>query len=383
MRQTLPLPLRLAGLLALATPAAAGPFTAAMTLSGTSLRVHPASLSVLGQAYHETFTNPDADEPNDELLLAGGTNNYDTLAIIDYPGSEALGAIRADFSIDIPFAGDLNVNGVTDFREVDRAIVGAISTGTLTADDGMTSGTGTIQATWNRAAGSASGTVDFKINLPDFGLSNLTFHHTFEIFEYRGTLTYEVTGTNVAASVNLPRIGGTGGFTGPFNMSQIDAGALFRQAATWSAPGGLVFQVLPTDGIQDVPFPITHVTKQFYGGILVFEDGDPTTPYPDEYDYLEIVIQDPNDSDGDGIPNLSDTAVVAPPAPSLGIRRDGSNVVVGVKGTAGSAWMVERSTTPAGPWVSPVTVTLSAAGTFELPAEAAGEGALMFRARTP
>lgn len=364
-------------------PALPARFTAAMTLSGTSLRLLPASTNIQLQSYQLRVSSTDDGTVNHELFLNEGSGNYASTATLDYPGSDALGARIGDLSLDIPLSGDLDVNGVTDFREVDRAVIALASSGILIVDDGMDTMTAPIQALWNRAAGSASGTVDLRLDLSDFGLPTVTFRHAFEIFEYRGPLTYEVIGPIIKAEINLLRRGGAGGFAGPFNLGQIGTIGLSYSSTVWTSPDQTSFKVLGSTQVPELDLSFNRIGKELFLGVLVFEDGNPSTPTQDEYDIFEVVIRDTEDSDKDGIPNLGDSPFLESKPASIEILRKNSGLAVRINGQPEERWTVERAFTLNGVWSSPLQVTLNAAGTFELPSETAREGPVFFRARTP
>ena len=357
---------------------------ATLTLTSLSLKVPPATFTTIGGQYGLSFSTADDDSINSELFQSGGSAEYQTYAIIDYPGSEALGALVGVLTLQTPLGGDTNVNGVTDFLEVDRAIAATTTTGGIEIDDGIDFSRGTVTATWQRAANSTTGTVQLKVNLPDFGFQNLTFDHTFEVFQYRGTLTYDRSGTNFTASINLPRVGAPGSFAGNFPVTRKSNLELNRAPVSWTGPGGQTFEVLGSDEVEGVPLPISHITGRFYGGIVIFADGDPTTPFPDEYDFFDLLIEDLNDSNGNGIPDLTDDLAAAPARPTLAASVAAGVVQLQVSGTPGTRCLIESSPTlPATAWNSVGEITLDASGKGSLNAGDANGTARLFRTRTP
>ena len=357
---------------------------ATLTLTSLSLKVPPARLNTVGGQYRLSFSTTDDNSINSELFQSGGTVQYQTDAIIDYPGSEALGALIGLLTLQTPLGGDTDVNGVTDFLEVQRAVPTTTTTGEIAIDDGIDFSRGKVSATWQRAANSTTGTVQFTVSLPDFGLQNLTFDHTFEIFQYRGVLTYSRNGTNVTAAVNLPRVGATGSFVGNLPVTRVSNVELNRAPVSWSGPGGQTFEVLGTEDVEGVPFPITHVIGRFYGGLVLLADGDPTTPFPDEYDYFDLLIEDLNDSNGNGLPDLTDDLTGAPARPTLAASIAAGVVQLQVNGAPGTRYVVESSPTlPATTWSSVGEVTLDTSGKASLNAGDANGTARLFRTRTP
>jgi hypothetical protein len=357
---------------------------ATLTLTSLSMKVPTASVNLLGSVYRLSFTTADDDTVNGELFASEGTGTYTSNAILEYPGSEALGPLIGLITLDIPLSGDTNVNGITDFLEVDRAIGATATTGTIEIDDGMEFSQGTVAATWRRNANEATGTVELRVNLPDFGFQSLTFNHTFEIFQYRGVLTYTRNGDDVTATVNLPRRGAAGAFTGSMPMTRVSNGELSRAPVTWKGPGNLDFELFGTDDLEDVPLPVNYIARDFYGGLIILADGDPSTPFPDEYDYFDLLIEDPNDADNDGLPDLSDTISAEPERPTLATSFTSNAVQIEVTGTPGAPLVIESSPTlPATTWTTAGEVTLNASGKATLSITDLSGNARLFRARTP
>lgn len=355
---------------------------ATLTLTSLSMKVPPASVNLLGSVYSLSFTTADDDSINSELFAAEGTQTYQSYATLDYPGSEALGPLIGLISVDIPLAGDTNVNGITDFLEVDRAIARTTTSGTIEIDDGMDFSQGTVSAVWTRPAGQAAGTVELRVNLPDFGFQNLTFNHTFEIFQYRGPLSYTRSGSTVSATINLARQGAAGAFTGAFPLTRISNGELNRADVVWKGPGNLDFEVLGTDALEDVPLPVSYIAGPYYGGLVIFADGDPTTPFPDEYDFFDLLIEDRNDADADGLPDLSDDLATTPTRPTLAARVVSTGLQLDITGAPGNRLVVESSPIlPATDWNTVTELTLDATGKASVPAGDLTAPSRLFRTR--
>ena len=159
---------------------------------------------------------------------------------------------------------------------------------------------------------------------------------------------------------------------------------LDRAAVTWKGPGDLDFELLGSNDIEDAPFPITHVSQRFYAGVIVLADGDPTTPFTDEYDYFDLIIEDQNDADGDRLPDLTDSPSVAPPRPTLATTLfEGSLRVLVTGGAPAGRVAVERSPAlPAAEWSSVGEVTLDDAGKAVVNAGIPTGDRAYFRTRT-
>jgi len=362
----------------------AGSRSATMTLSCLSLRVRPSTASQLGFDYRLEFSTADDDSINDEMYRSGGTDEVGSYAILHYPGSEALGPLVAVLSLKTPMGGDLDVDGITDFLQVNRAVSNLTTTGTLEVDDGMDVSRGTVSATWKRPAGSASGTVQIKVSLPDFSIRDLVFTHAFEIFQYVGVLTYDVAGTNITATMDLPRVGGGDGFKGPFPMGRIDAATLAWGPAAWQGPGQLGYEALGTWGVEGIESTVNYVGKDLYMGLVVLADGDPSTPFADEYDFFDVVIRDANDTNGNGLPDLSDVPDPVAARPSIRVGMVGGRVRATVSGTSGARYVVERALdVTGGAWTTVAEAVAGQGGGVEVDLGPAAGDAAWFRARIP
>src|SRR5438477_5149731 len=99
-------------------------------------------------------------------------------------------------NLNVPAPTDSNTNGFPDFFEVSQAVSG-VSTGAYSS----AVDSGTIQATWNRAAGSKSGTciLSFRNSLGPLAM----FTHTFDLIEFTCPLNFTPAATNVSGTLDL------------------------------------------------------------------------------------------------------------------------------------------------------------------------------------
>ena len=195
-----------------------------------SVRLHPATLKQLSLTYTLAATTAVDGTHNDEIGFSDNpdsTGIYATTFVLTDP---ALGAMDINGDLDIPDS-DANLNGIADFFESDRAVVNAKSAGSLTLHHGMDVHPGTVDMTWNRSAGTASGTCTLRLLIPDFGV-DLTFTPTFEIYDYRGTYRYQVQDTNVVGTLTLTRLGAGGSQAGALLLTRIDQDELQFPAFT-------------------------------------------------------------------------------------------------------------------------------------------------------
>jgi len=355
-----------AGLLTSLTPSHAAEAT--MVITCYSMSIVPATADFGGEQIRLSFTNEEADTINNEWFLSGGTSEVSSILVLELPNLPNLPArqMSAPASLRIPNSGDLDVNVLTDFFEVSKPVTTSQTTGEFSFDDGMDVYPGTLKATWARDAGATTGSCKLQVSVPDLGLVNVTFNHTFEILQFKGPITYGVTGTNVNATVDLQRLGGPGSFSGPWPLYQFDRVELGWREAPWNGPSGQKFKVLESFAIEDTPLTLARAGLQksdFFLGAFFFDDGDPTTPFPDEYDLWEILIVDTNDADGDNIPDLSDEpgSVVTPEQPILKVRVEGGRLKLQIQGKTGQTVALEQRTNlETGAWAPGQSMTLTA-----------------------
>lgn len=290
---------------------------------------------------------------------------------------EWVGVIEAD----IPKAGDLNLNFSTDFLEVDQA-VSAKTQGSV--DFGM--GSGPVVAEWARKAGSAQGTVTFRMPSPFEEGSELVFVHPFEVLHYRGVLAYTPAGVGSArvdASVQLKRLGADGQWTGPMPLLIRDPRTLERVKTHWLDAGQVDYEVLGSREVEGVELFLDRIANRpWYAGSLFLLDGLPSTPFQDEFDAWDVFVVDPNDINANGVPDLSDLQKSEPKPPTVSLSGLPQALRLTVTGESGRTVRVEWSPTlvPSA-WTLVRSVTLSNLPEV-VPVDAVG-GAGFYRVTTP
>lgn len=306
---------------------------------------------------------------NGEWFPYNGTLGYtSTIRIRSVElGLEWIGVIE----VDIPKAGDLNLNFITDFLEADQA-VSATTHGIV--DVGL--GAEPVVAQWNRMAGSAEGTVTLRMPSPFEVGTELEFLHPFEVLHYRGSLTYTPAApgtTRVEAQVQLPRLGGNGQFAGPMPLIVRDPRTLERVNTHWIGAGAVDFEVLGSKEVEGVELFLDRIANRpWYAGSLFLLDGHPATPFQEEFDAWDVFVVDTNDANANGIPDLSDPQPVAPTVPAVSLSGPPGALRLTVTGEAGRAVRVEWS-----PSLSSPTWSLVRSGTLSsvpevIPVEAGG-----------
>jgi hypothetical protein len=229
---------------------------------------------------------------------------------------------------------DPNTNGYADFFEVSQLAFG-VSTGRYSS----AIDSGTIQATWNRTAGTKEGICVLKLNSPTFGPLG-EFKHSFELIEYTGPLSYISSATNVSGTVNLAKTGDPSSrLVGPvlFIKSPTNQlNALELQSGVWTNAfaQGLTYT-------NDV-FVRNQVFLTNYFGFVNFADGDLATSEPD-YLAWGLSINDPNDSNGNGIPDFSEPVDSAHPRPPLlTLTGASTDLSLRISGTVGHTHEVQQ-----------------------------------------
>ena len=310
-----------------------------------SVKIEPATLNALGE-HRLSFNYSNSATENGELGLVDEAESPGSLRgsgfILTAPGFGV--PIEGNIYLDPPQT-DANRNGVDDIFEVALALPVASTSGLLvftTLDDEIVNGT--IVAQWQRAAGSTRGAVQIAIVFPGY---NRTFQHPFEIYEYTGTMDYVRQGTNVAATVNLTRQGAAGTLAGPWNLQVYDADSLDQLGGAWVAGRPTIkFDPTITDEEGTAYDFIRGGLSTNYFGIFVYGEGSPVDDIPLDYAYWFMTMFDPNDADGDRLPDLTDPDFtgITPPAvrPEISINLEAGAPRLRLTGTPGANYVVEH-----------------------------------------
>lgn len=268
--------------------------------------------------------------------------------LLPYQGSEwasyfflyygGYGTIPGTIYLDLPAATDANSNGFDDFFEVSRAVS---ATGTSGFESTSIS-SGSITATWNRSAGSATGTCLLHFNDDTFGDLG-TYNCPFTLIEYTGPMTYTAGSNTVSAAINLTQTGYPANtLRGPINFIKSNTGrfnSLTNQSGVWTNAS---LQTLSFDSRIFTRGNPTWPTN--YAGHVIFSDGDRSTAGAD-YQVWTLSIDDTNDANANGIPDFSDNpAVVAPPrAPRLSLALGSTNLWLTITGDLNHTNQVQQN----------------------------------------
>jgi len=248
---------------------------------------------------------------------------------LDFGYDSMLGTLN----LDTPAFADANGNGFDDFFEVAQG-VSATSTGIYEDDYGI--GGGTIQAQWHRAAGAKDGTCVLTLTDDTYGLLG-SFSHAFELLEYTGPLLYLPGSTAVTGDVDLTQSGAPANrLRGPVQFVKVATNRfneLTLQPGVWTNAAAQSLVFTNHTFYREAPW-LTN-----YYGYVEFADGHPDTPEEDYWLWL-LSIDDPNDSDRDGVPNFSDDAR----RPVLALTRGSTNLLLTLSGDPGFTHRVQVTT---------------------------------------
>lgn len=195
---------------------------------------------------------------------------------------------------------DADGNGVADFLQVGRS--GSVSfSGTVTRQLPSASAAHSMTGQLTRAAGSAAGSYVATIQDPLFG--PITYRGSSFLLNAQGTLSYNRNGNTAAISATVSNEDGTSTtYSANTTFVVVNANTVSFPAINYSGSNARV--------IQAKPFTLTRSGKRYLGNVE-FQDGGLSTSWRD-YINWRLEFTDNNDTDANGIPDLSDTVAVAP-----------------------------------------------------------------------
>ncbi|HXG46586.1 MAG TPA: Ig-like domain-containing protein [Methylomirabilota bacterium] len=234
--------------------------------------------------------------------------------------------------LDLPTT-DSNSNGVPDVLEADLAF-NTTATGTSTSDfPGRTNFS--VAVAFTRPASNSYGTYVFASTNDTNGVS---FEGNFQVLNLAGTAAYSRSNQN--------RI--------EFNVQVVGFPRVFTGSTTFTTPNANQialpqFTLRTTNNVTLTTLPVTLTRSgSRYVGTLQFADGELGTSWKDFLEWI-VVLDDPNDANADGTPDLSDpTQAPDTTAPTLTITSPAANAVLSntpaitVQGSAGDNVGVNR-----------------------------------------
>ena len=284
--------------------------TAAGVVTSYSLSLGPISgYNTQGYGFTVYYSTYDGIANNDPL---GWSNNW--LSYEAMPTTPGLGTYWTDFAIrdsygnyfnrgtmtfSIP-ATDSDGNGCPDALQVNKSYSyeGSASSSEYVYNlygTGNWNFYGTLSPTFtfSRNAGSSVGSVSGSEYDPNTGATS-TFSGNFNVEGGTGTATYNPTTKAITFAGNSFSFDASGSGTSTFTRISDNQVSVAQ------------FNFIASDGSRTVKAFTLNRTGNYYRAYPVeLLDGDPTTSFVD-FRYCHVEILDNNDTDGDGIPDLSD-----------------------------------------------------------------------------
>jgi hypothetical protein len=274
------------------------------------------------------------ESPYNGELLPYSSSEWASYFFLYYGG---FGTIPGTIYVSLPSFTDANSNGFDDFFEVSQGVSATVTSGSEYT--GISSGT--VTATWSRAAGSTNGTCQLDLNDDTYGDLG-TYTCPFTLLEYTGSLTYTPGSNTVSAAIALTQTGNSAStlqgpivfiksITNRFNV-------LTNEPGVWTNAAGQTLSFTNEVFTRGIPTWPTN-----YAGYVFFADGDPSTAAPD-YQLWELSIDDMNDANANGIPDFSDdpSAVTPPRAPVLAIALGSTNLLLSISGDTGHTNQIQE-----------------------------------------
>ena len=201
------------------------------------------------------------------------------------------------FTVTLPLT-DSDQNGLPDVVQRDKPGNTQVY-GSVVSDFSNTFGS--LTGTLNRSANSIAGT--YFVNVTN-GSSTISYSGSLYLFNVSGTCTYSRNAGTIGFAFNetLPH-GGNRTLSGSTTFAVVDANRVTLRQFNLNASDGSTYSVLAAT--------LTRSGDK-YRGNLQLADGGPQTYWPD-YTSWVVEILDQNDSNHDGIPNLSDPTGPPPP----------------------------------------------------------------------
>lgn len=326
---------------------------ATLYLSSTSTRIPPATNTTPAGPATLGISGFADGTVNDELsfnisdTFPGFFGGYLYLTLPDGTQPGPVG-----FGLDTPGQGDSNLNGLTDFDEVGLGFTNQVTTGSFAWPNDASTNFGAITATWTRPSGSVMGSVALRLTTGQAPLIDLTFHHEFEIYQYKGTLSYTPSPTGDDAYVTLERLGAPGSIQGPLTLGITNATDVGFAAGAWTNESGLNLRFYSSE-IIGVDILRGALPGEFYGEVA-FVNGLPEYPFPYQFQVWDFDLFDPNDVNGNGVPDIADAGLPQPLA-VVTLESAGTNQwTLGVSGPIGVQVSLESATSLAAPHWMPL-----------------------------
>ena len=211
---------------------------------------------------------------------------------------------------------DADQNGIADFLQKNKS--GNVSTsGKLTRQLPSLLPEIATSGQMVRSAGSIRGTYAVTGRDPQVG--DITYRGNLYLLNLLGKLKYNRTNSTVIVEADLESEKGLFyTLTSSLQYSVTDVNAISFAASKFTSPNQL--------DVFTKPFVLKRTGNRYLGRVD-FEDGNRVTSWPD-YTAWQFEIIDTNDSDSDGVPDLSDPPVVQSP-PMISVQTGSQTKTVG------------------------------------------------------
>lgn len=318
--------------------------------------IFPAKLKFFGgiEDVNQVSSQGSFSPPNHELAFSGDPTTH--FGTFHYTDGQVFETYTLDFQVDIP-DNDANQNGIYDLLEFSQAVPATATVGTYIDPNGDE---GLFQATWSKAADSHRGTCKIMF---DFTNPN-AFNHAFEILNYQGPWTSAVKeNSTVHGPVTLTRDGiSEQTLSGELALSLAQQNVVKLTTTSLANETGATFQWAQ-------PQIMDRDRTEFYE-FLTVTDGWLYDPSVEDFKDWLIIVDDKNDADADGLPDLIDPPTTIATAPSIQIIKTANGIRLMITGDVGRAYTLEDAPAlPAAQWLHPTAVTLTASPhTLDLPA---------------
>ena len=245
-----------------------------------------------------------------------------------------LSGLFGELAFELPLDLDQDADGIPDFHQVTNAVSVSRGDGFFVIYDPVnvdaTLDTGSVSVQWNRNAGESRGTCVVTLTGEQFLTAPLAFNHAFEIAEYAGTYTYVPSDSPVLGNIEVIQVGNPDRrIEGPLVLElwsgEFSGDGAEILASVWPNALGREFTVETGYLERASEYPVE------YFGEFLWSDNDVSTAERFGFGTVFIGIDDPNDQDTDGIPDLTDPPATAA-NPRLTLSRAGADLVLEIEG---------------------------------------------------
>ena len=283
-----------------------------------SFRLLAGNASTAGLNFEMVFTSYDGSATT--LLFDTDALGYATFSDEVLPSTTEPGIYRTDYALYVnqkynaagtisatfPTA-DTDQNDIADFLQKNKQVNASIS-GQLLRQLPSVAPDITISGQITRSAGNNQGAYSFTGRDPEVG--NITYQGNLFLVNLLGKLRYNRTNSAVTIEADLEREGGLLiRYTSVLDYTISDSNTISLSPGRFTSPN--------QPDVLIKAFGLKR-TGNRYLGRLDFVDAYLGTSWPD-YTAWQVEIVDVNDSDGDGVPDLSDPPVVQSP-PTISVQ---------------------------------------------------------------